>query len=79
MDKNNSQNSLPEYEPIGWRSVGFSVKDNYLNFIFKKTEKIVSALYLISGLIKDEDPIKWELRSRGLDMLSASFSASNLL
>lgn len=79
MDKNKSQNNQSENEPLGWRSIGFSVKDNYLSFVFKKTEKIVSALYLVSGLIKDEDPIKWELRSRGLDMLSASFNASNLL
>lgn len=79
MDKNKLQNNQPENDPISWRSIGFSIKDNYLNIVFKKTEKIVSALYLVSGLIKDEDPIKWELRSRGLDMLSASFNASNLL
>ncbi|MDZ4786626.1 MAG: DeoR family transcriptional regulator, partial [bacterium] len=48
-------------------------------YIFKKTEKITAGLYLVSGLLKDEEPIKWEMRDRGIDLLSSSFSASNSL
>lgn len=79
MDKNKSHNNLSDNDPIRWKSLGFSETNDYLFFIFKKTEKIVSALYLVSGLLKDEDPMKWEMRNRGIEMLSASFNASSVL
>jgi hypothetical protein len=63
----------------GWKSIGFFSGDDYLVYIFKKTEKITAALYLISGLLKDDEPMKWELRDRGIDMLTSSFTASSSL
>lgn len=38
------------------------VKDNDLSFIIKKTEKIATAIYLISNFLNTEEPLKWELR-----------------
>ena len=63
--------------PIDWKSLGFFSVEDYLVYIFKKTEKITSALYLVSSLLKDEEPIKWELRDKGMDLLSSSFTASS--
>lgn len=65
--------------PIDWKSLGFFSGDDYLVYVFKKTEKITAALYLISGLLKDDEPMKWELRDRGIDMLTSSFTASSSL
>jgi len=65
--------------PIDWKSLGFFSGEDYLIYIFKKTEKITSALYLVSGLLKDEEPMKWELRDKGMDLLSSSFTASSSL
>jgi hypothetical protein len=65
--------------PIDWKSLGFFSGEDYLIYIFKKTEKITSALYLVSGLLKDEEPMKWELRDKGMDLLSSSFTASSAL
>jgi len=77
---NKETNQTPSFnDPINWKSLGFFSAEDYLIYIFKKTEKITSALYLVSGLLKDEEPIKWELRDRGIDLLSSSFSASNSL
>jgi hypothetical protein len=59
--------------------LGFFSAEDYLIYIFKKTEKITAALYLVSGLLKDDEPIKWELRDRGIDLLSSSFTASSSL
>ncbi len=42
------------------------------NYLFKKTEKIVSAIYLISNFIKDNDPVKWELREQSMSLISIS-------
>jgi hypothetical protein len=71
-------NLVPSFnDPINWKSLGFFSAEDYLIYVFKKAEKITSALYLVSGLLKDEEPIKWELRDKGMDLLSSSFTASS--
>lgn len=79
MDNKETNNQPSFNDPINWKSLGFFSAEEYLIYIFKKTEKITAALYLISGLLKDDEPIKWELRDRGIDLLSSSFSASSSL
>lgn len=76
---NNEENKSSFSNPFNWRALGFFSAEDYLVYIFKKTEKITAALYLVSGLLKDEEPIKWELRDKGIDLLSSSFSTSNSL
>jgi len=77
MDNKDIQNSGSFNNPLNWKSLGFFSADDYLIYIFKKTEKITSALYLVSGLLKDDEPLKWELRDRGMDLVSSSFTASS--
>jgi hypothetical protein len=78
MDNKNNNNPTPNFnDPISWKSIGFFSMEDYLVYIFKKTEKITAALYLVSGLLKDDEPLKWELRDRGMDMISSSFTASS--
>jgi len=74
MEKNNSQSMN---DPTNWKSIGFFSAEDYLIYIFKKTEKIIAALYLVSGLLKDDEPMKWELRDKGMNMLNSSFNASS--
>lgn len=76
---NIDQNSMSFNNPANWRSIGFFSAEDYLIYIFKKTEKITAALYMVSGLLKDDEPIKWEIRDKGIDLLSSSFSASSSL
>lgn len=77
MDNKGTDKDNAHGGPIDWRSLGFFSAEDYLVYIFKKTEKITAALYLVSGLLKDDEPIKWELRDRGIDLLSSSFTASS--
>ena len=81
MDKKENPNSYAgvggENDPLKWKSLGFFSAEEYLLFIFKKTEKITAALYLVSGLLKDNEPMKWELRDRGMELMSSSFMASS--
>ena len=77
MDIKDNKNSPQFNDPLNWKSLGFFSAEDYLLYIFKKTEKITAALYLVSGLLKDEEPLKWELRDRGIDLLSSSFTASS--
>ena len=44
--------------------------DSFGLFVFKKTEKIVTAIYLLTGLMSDKEPMKEKLRCLATDMLS---------
>lgn len=79
MDNKDINNPPSFNDPMSWRSLGFFSAEDYLIYIFKKTEKITAALYLVSGLLKDDEPLKWELRDHGMDLLSSSFTASSSL
>src|SRR5437773_336430 len=50
-------------------SVDILKDDHYLLFLFKKTERVVSAIYILTGLIADEEPLKWELRKESAILL----------
>ena len=67
-------NNHNEQDPNNWKSLGFFNGDNHLTFTFKKAEKITSALYLVSSLLKDNEPIKWDIREKGLSFLSSAIS-----
>ncbi len=77
MDKKDKNNQSEFNDPFKWKSLGFFSPEEYLLYIFKKTEKITAALYLVSGLLKDAEPMKWELRDHGMELMSSSFMASS--
>jgi hypothetical protein len=39
-------------------------------FLCKKTEKLTMAIYLVTGFLSDNEPIKWNIREAGLAVLS---------
>lgn len=43
--------------------------DTHRAFIFKKTEKLVTAVYMITDFIKDTDPLKGKIRDAALSLL----------
>ncbi len=51
------------------------------NFVFqyKKTEKIIAALYLVTDFLSEEEPIRWQLREIGLSTLSNVMSLKDTL
>ncbi len=76
-DKDKKDKDSGQGHEFKWRSLGFFSAEDYLIYIFKKTEKITAALYLVSGLLKDDEPLKWQLRDRGMDLVTSSFSISS--
>ena len=50
--------------------------DLYLTFFSKKVEKIVSAVYLITEHFSKDESLKWQLRKKGLQLLSDTMSLS---
>lgn len=47
-----------------------SIKDRDVFFIYKKIEKIVAALYLVTTVLEDKEPVKWDIRQKSLELLS---------
>lgn len=64
MDNNNEKNQ----EIILLNNVFYNKP--FRLFIFKKLAKISNALYLITDLINDAEPLKWSLRKGAVDSLS---------
>jgi hypothetical protein len=77
MDKKDTNNQGDLNDALKWKSLGFFSAEEYLLYIFKKTEKITAGIYLVSGLLKDDEPMKWELRDHGMELMSSSFMASS--
>jgi hypothetical protein len=78
-DEKKQLNSLGElnnkHTDISLSEIALFKEKPQLIYIYKKTEKLVSATYLLSGFISDNEPIKWRLREAGLDLLSDSLSS----
>lgn len=50
------------------------IKDGEFKFVFKKTEKIVTAVYLVSDFFNDNEPLKWSLRKVGNSLIKEMVS-----
>ena len=44
-------------------------------FVYQKTEKLVSAVYLVTNLISDNEPLKTRIRENALALMSVARSA----
>src|SRR5436190_9252653 len=43
--------------------------DNYLVFIYKKTQALINALYMVSNLFPEAEPLKWSIRAKAVSLL----------
>lgn len=68
MEPEKKQNT--DLANINLDPVSFFDKDEVFVLAYKKTEKLASALYMITNLFSDNEPIKWTLRKKVADLLS---------
>jgi hypothetical protein len=54
------------------------VKDTEFQYIYKKTEKIVTAIYLVTNFMTTEEPLKWSLRNSATDLLKSVMAFSKM-
>ncbi len=47
---------------------------SYFAFLYKKTEKLIAAIYMITDFVKDNEPLKWRIRGFALELLSLNTS-----
>ena len=80
MDSHNRENSIKKYDEKSLEKLQSRLVFNdpaYL-FVFKKTEKIIAALYLITNLISDNEPIKWQIRKVSVNLVSDMLALKRL-
>lgn len=51
---------------------------NDMSFIVRKTEKLTTALYMVTDIMSDREPMKWKVRETGVDLLSDITVSSTL-
>jgi hypothetical protein len=64
QDKTNEIKDTNELEVMNYLSKG----DKFVFYIFRKISKVSYAVYAITDLIKDTEPLKWTLRKTASDM-----------
>ena len=63
--KNNSDLAQKNTDPIS-----FFEKDRDFVFAYKKTEKLAGAVYMVTSLFSENEPMKWILRKKVSTLLS---------
>jgi hypothetical protein len=53
-------------------------QNTHFAYIYKKTEKLVTAVYMITNFIKDTEPLKWRIREKCLELLSLNVSLNTV-
>lgn len=67
--------------PMSDKNIGtvtFFEKDVSFTFLCKKTEKLSTAVYLVTNLLSDNEPMKWTLRKKVSDFMSFVISYKNV-
>jgi hypothetical protein len=54
-------------------------QDQFGLYVFKKTEKLTTALYMVTNLLKDSEPLKWAMRDIALDLIGDGLSFAGAL
>jgi hypothetical protein len=49
-------------------------RNSHFSYIFKKTEKLVTAVYMITNFIKDNEPLKWKIRENALELMALNIA-----
>lgn len=69
-DKNNTNKELTSADKNDVNPIDFFSKDESFVYIYRKTEKLATALYMVTNLFSDHEPMKWTLRTKVSNLLS---------
>lgn len=56
--------------PKNIEPISFFDKDTDFVFVYKKTEKLASAVYMVTSLLSENEPMKWILRKKISELVS---------
>ena len=58
--------------------ISFFNKDETFVFLYKKTERLTTAMYMVTNLFSDSEPMKWTLRKKMSELLSFTVGYKDL-
>ncbi len=73
-----SSKSSTEVSVKNQEIIGYFSDDVEFVFVYKKTEKLATAMYMVTNLFSDNEPMKWSLRKKVGDLLSDSLSYKDM-
>ena len=76
-DKNREMENQASFSKLNLKAMSIFQNDPQAIFIFKKTERLTSAIYLLTSFLSDNEPIKWKMRDTATRLLSYSINLSN--
>lgn len=59
--------------------IDYFSQDQSFVFVYKKTEKLATALYMVTNLFGDNEPMKWTLRTKVSNLLSFIIGFKDIL
>ncbi|PIR85004.1 hypothetical protein COU15_02860 [Candidatus Kaiserbacteria bacterium CG10_big_fil_rev_8_21_14_0_10_45_20] len=71
-NKSKKDISLSKNNVSFYNALGQFLKNDHHNFVVQKSEKLASALYIVTGFIGEDDPLRKRLRTCAIDLVSAS-------
>lgn len=75
-DKNQNHLNNTSHTGLDLRAIGIFQKDNKNIFVLKKTERLVSALYLLTSFLSDSEPVRLRIRDAATRLVSYSVNLS---
>jgi hypothetical protein len=76
-DKNTDSNKIPSSVSFSANSTSLN-SNSYHNFVVKKSERLASALYVLTGFMPSEEPVRTRLRVCALDLITRSANPSEI-
>ncbi len=72
MERTNENNQKQMDTHLGMSLSSLSLFNHSTHFahLYKKTEKLATAIYMITNFIKDNEPLKWKFRDHALKLVS---------
>ena len=83
INKDNSIEPTNKQDSVAIRKneepISFFDKDEDFVYVYKKTEKLTTAVYMVTNLFSDNEPMKWTLRKKVSDLLSFTVGYKDVL
>jgi hypothetical protein len=78
LAKNQKDNTPIQSDNVeNLNKIGFFKGKGHHLYIHKKSQKLITAIYLVTDFLKDNEPLKWKIRGQGLSLLSYNLSLVN--
>lgn len=71
---NEKRNLSSAHTPADFGTLVLFNSNAHFAYIYKKTERLVTAVYMITNFIKDSEPLKWKIRENALSLMGLNIA-----